>query len=74
MEETGGLIPTSEKSLAAVWTLGHHRVGRHPEETDSIVLDRAVAARTRVAVADVCGFGYFLKAAGKACSWVAFRV
>ena len=29
MEETGGLIHTPEKSLAAVWAVDHHRVGRH---------------------------------------------
>lgn len=43
-------------------------------ETDAIVLGRAVAAWTRVAVEDVGGFGNFLKAAGKTCLWVAFGV
>ena len=43
-------------------------------ETDAIVLERAVATWTRVAVADVGGFGYFLKAAGKTCLWVVFQV
>ena len=44
-----------------MWTVDHHRVGGTQLETDAIVLERAVAAWTGVAVADVGGFGYFLK-------------